>query len=261
METSLREIITPDTAGDPMGARQWRRRRWRTLSQRLAHRGHAASAPTVSRVWKKPDYALRVKAQETAAGSQHPDRATQCQYIAAQKPAHAAAGCPISSVDTQKKALSGNFKHAGQVWCQHPIEVHVHDFPSAALGRAVPYGIDDLQPNHGAVYVGASGNTPELAVGAMTRWWEHSGRVVYPQASRLLLLADAGGRHGCRPQLWKEPLQRQVSDRLGLHVWVCTCLSATIRPVAQSGTRLRIACAATSASIGPGGPCGPWRPC
>ena len=221
METSLREIITPDTAGDPMGARQWRRRRWRTLSQRLAHRGHAASAPTVSRVWKKPDYALRVKAQETAAGSQHPDRATQCQYIAAQKPAHAAAGCPISSVDTQKKALSGNFKHAGQVWCQHPIEVHVHDFPSAALGRAVPYGIDDLQPNHGAVYVGASGNTPELAVGAITRWWEHSGRVVYPQASRLLLLADAGGRHGCRPQLWKEPLQRQVSDRLGLHVPVC----------------------------------------
>jgi hypothetical protein len=117
--------------------------------------------------------------------------------------------------------LIGDFKNAGQVWCQHPIEVNVHDFPSDALGRAVPYGIDDLQHNHGAVYVGTSGDTPEFAVVAITLWWEHIGRVVYPQASRLLILADAGGSNGCRPRLWKEPLQSQVSDRLGLHVTVC----------------------------------------
>ena len=221
METSLLEIVTPETAGDPMGARKWRRSSLRMLSQRLAHLGHAASAPTVSRLLKKHDYALRVNAKEKEAGSQHPDRDTQFQYIEAQKQAHATAGCPIISVDTKKKELIGDFKNAGHVWCQHPVEVNVHDFPSAALGRAVPYGIYDLQHNHGAVYVGASGDTPECAVGAMTLRWEPIGRVVDPQASRLLILADAGGSHGCRPRLWKEPLQSQVSDRLGLHVTVC----------------------------------------
>jgi len=45
--------------------------------------------------------------------------------------------------------------------------------------------------------------------------------MVYPQASRLLILADAGGSDGCRPRLWKAQLQSQVSDRLGLHVTVC----------------------------------------
>ena len=56
----------------------------------------------------------------------------------AQKAALAAAGSPISRVDTKKKAVIGDFKNAGQTWCQRPIEVNMHDFPSDALGRAVP---------------------------------------------------------------------------------------------------------------------------
>jgi Rhodopirellula transposase DDE domain len=221
MDTSLREIVTPDTAGDPMGARKWRRRRLRTLRQRLAHLGQAASAPTVSRVLKKHDDARRVNAQEKEAGAQHPDRDTPFPDLAAQKQADAVAGYPIIRVDTKTKAWIGDFKNAGQLWCQHPIEVNVHDFPSDALGRAVPYGIDDLQHHHGAVSVGDSGDTPEFAVGAMTRWWEHIGRVVDPQASRLLSWADPGGSTGCRPRRWKAPRQSQGSDRLGLHVTVC----------------------------------------
>ena len=53
------------------------------------------------------------------------------------------------------------------------------------------------------------------------RWWEARGRVVYPRATHLLLLADAGGSHGDRPRLWKEQLQPQLSDRLGVTVTVC----------------------------------------
>ena len=47
------------------------------------------------------------------------------------------------------------------------------------------------------------------------------GRVAYPDASELLILADAGGSNGYRPRLWKEQLQNQLSDRLGLTVTVC----------------------------------------
>lgn len=211
----------PETAGDPMSTRKWVRSSLRKLSQGLAHLGHAASAPTVSRLLKKHDYALRVNAKEKEAGSHHPDRDTQFQYIEAQKQAFAAVGAPIISVDTKKKELIGNFKNAGQAWCQRSEEVNAHDFLTDALGRAAPYGIYDLQRNAGAVYVGASADTPEFAVTAIARWWEDIGCRAYPQAPQLLILADAGGSNGYRPRLWKAQLQRELSDRLGLSVTVC----------------------------------------
>jgi len=141
--------------------------------------------------------------------------------MAAQQAAFTAAGGPIISVDTKQKALLGDVKNAGQLWCQHPIEVHVHDFPGAALGRAVPYGLYDLQHHAGVVYVGMSADTPECAGTAIGQWWEDRGRVGYPRGTALLILADGGGSHGCRSRVWKAQLQSQLSDRLGLRVTVC----------------------------------------
>lgn len=66
------------------------------------------------------------------------------------------------SVDTKKKELVGNFKNAGQIWCQTPEEVDAHDFPQDSLGRAVPYGIYDLSANRGTVYIGCSADTPSF---------------------------------------------------------------------------------------------------
>ncbi len=221
MDTALLDLVTPETAGDPMGQRKWVRSRLRQLSHGLAQAGYAASAPTVSRLLKKHDDALRVNVKEQEAGTHHPDRDTPFHHIAAQKAACAAAGYPIIRVDTKKKAWMGDFKNAGQTWCQRPIEVNVHDFPSDALGRAVPDGIDAVQRHVGAVYVGASADTPAFAVMAIAHWWEDIGGSAYPQARQLWILADAGGSHGCRPRLWKAQLQRQLCDRLGLSVTVC----------------------------------------
>jgi hypothetical protein len=221
VETHLLEIVPPETAGDPMGARKWMRRSLRKLSERLTQAGHPVSAPTISRVLQKHDYTLRVNAKEKEAGSQHPDRDTQFQYSEAQKQAFATEGWPILSVDTKKKEWLGDFKNPGRGWCRTPVMVKVPDFPSDALGRAVPYGIYDLQRNEGAVYVGAAADTPEFAVTAIAHWWEQSGRAAYPQAPQLLILADAGGSNGCRPRVWKEQLPSQVSDGLSLSVPVC----------------------------------------
>jgi len=221
METELLEIVTPEPAGDPMGKRKWVRGSLRHLRQRLAHVGHAVSAPPISRVLKAHDYAWRGNAKEYEAGSHHPDRDTQFRYIEAQQQAFAAAGCPMISVDTKKKALIGNFKNPGRAWCQQAEEVNVHDFLTDALGRAAPYGIFDPQRNEGTVYVGTSADTVELAVTAIAHWWADRGCLVYPEARDLLILADAGGSHGCRPRLWKAQRQSQLSDRLGLSVTVC----------------------------------------
>jgi Rhodopirellula transposase DDE domain len=96
----------------------------------------------------------------------------------------------------------------------------MHDFPQEALGKAVPYGIYDLAHNRGAVYVGSSADTPEFAVTVLARWWEEEGRVIYPEAKQLLILADSGGSNGCRSRMWKLQLQEQLSDRYGLTVLV-----------------------------------------
>ena len=47
-------------------------------------------------------------------------------------------GLPVISVDTKKKELVGNFKNRGRCWRRTPKDVLDHDFPSWAIGRAVP---------------------------------------------------------------------------------------------------------------------------
>ena len=214
-------MVEPETAGDPRRAQKWLRSSLRSLSERLAHAGHQASAPTVSRLLKTHDYALRVNAKKKEAGAQHPERDAQFRYIESRKQAFMAAGEPIISVDTKNKELIGNFKNAGQAWRREAEAVNVHDFLSEALGRGVPYGIYDVQRNHGVVYVGQSADTAEFAVHAIRRWWQDYGSPAYPQATELLILADAGGSNGCRPRLWKAQMQSQLSDTLGLAITVC----------------------------------------
>jgi hypothetical protein len=124
-------------------------------------------------------------------------------------------------VDTKKKELIGNFKNAGRSWCQEAEAVNVHDFPQDALGRAVPYGIYELNRNCGFIYIGISSDTPQFAVDAVATWWEHEGSEAFPQADQLLILADAGGSNSYRSRVWKQQLQEQLSDRFGLIVTVC----------------------------------------
>jgi Rhodopirellula transposase DDE domain len=214
-------LVEPETAGDPMSDQKWVRSSLRQLSTRLADAGHSVSPPTVGRLLADLDYALHVNAKKVEARSDHADRDAQFNYIAAQRQAFLNAHLPIISVDTKKKELIGNFKNAGAAWGQEAEAVNAHDFPHDAEGRAVPYGIYDLTHNHGTVYVGSSGDTAQFAVDVIARWWIERGRRVFPQADQLLILADAGGSNGYRPRLWKQQVQEQLSDRLGLTVTVC----------------------------------------
>ena len=204
-----------------MSAQKWTRRSLRQLSARLGQLGHAISPPTVGRLLKGMDYALHVNAKKREAGEGHPDRGAQFDHIAEQRQAFAAAGLPIISVDTKKKELIGNFRNAGRAWGREPEAVNVHDFLSEAMGRAVPYGIYDVQHNRGTVVVGTAADTPEFAVAAIALWWDSEGASAFPGAAELLILADAGGSNGCRPRLWKQQLQEELCDRRGLTVTVC----------------------------------------
>jgi hypothetical protein len=213
-------MVEPETAGEPTNQQKWIRSSLRQLSHRLAQAGHPASPPTVSRLLKKRDYSLKANLKKEA-GEDHPDRDNQFEYIQTQKQAFQDAGFPRISVDTKKKELIGNFRNAGQTWCREAEVVNVHDFPQDALGRAVPYGIYQLDVNRGSVYVGASADTPQSAVDVIASWWQDEGEDAFPDTDQLLILADGGGSNSYRSRVWKHQLQEQLSDRFGLQVTVC----------------------------------------
>jgi DNA-binding MurR/RpiR family transcriptional regulator len=134
-----------------MSEQKWLRSSLRALSRQLAETDHSASPPTVARLLTKLGFSLKSNLKSKEAASDHPERDGQFRHnvpcetgIEAQKQAFQAAGLPIISVDTKKKELIGNFKNAGQAWCQEAEQVNGHDFLQDAVGRAVPYGIYDL---------------------------------------------------------------------------------------------------------------------
>jgi len=203
-----------------MSDKKWLRSSLRHLSERLKTSGHGVCPKTVGRLLKTMDYSLKANVKRQA-GAQHPDRNTQFEYIEAQKQLFLSKGWPIISIDAKKKELIGNFKNAGQRWCLEAECVNYHDFKSAALGRAVPYGIYVLNHNRGYVYVGKSADTAEFAVDVLMRWWQEIGQYEFPDAPHILILCDGGGSNGYRLRLWKVQLQEQLADLLKLNVTVC----------------------------------------
>ncbi|MBU1879979.1 MAG: ISAzo13 family transposase [Chloroflexi bacterium] len=217
---ALASLVAGETAGDPMSDRKWVRSSLRHLSRALAKKGYQVGRMTVRRLLRQAGYSLQANRKQDD-GPTHPDRNRQFRYIERVTKLFCAQGHPVISVDAKKKELIGNFKNAGRVWCQHGAMVNVHDFPDDAVGRAVPYGIYDLQHDQGYVYVGTSADTAEFAVEAICRWWRDPDRPTFPDESKLLILSDAGGSDGCRFRLWKRQLQEQLADRLGIEVMVC----------------------------------------
>ncbi|MEA2372981.1 MAG: hypothetical protein QOH12_3375 [Solirubrobacteraceae bacterium] len=102
-----------------------------------------------------------------------------------------------------------------------PIRVKTHDFPSQAIGKAIPYGVYDIASNEGFVNVGITAETAQLAVASIRAWWQDLGRERYPGARALQITADCGGGgNGNRIRLWKTELQK-LADETGLTIRVC----------------------------------------
>jgi hypothetical protein len=74
--------------------------------------------------------------------------------------------------------------------------------------------------NEAWVSVGVDHDTAAFAVESIRRWWRTMGEPLYPDATRLLVTADAGGSNGSRLRLWKQELQK-LADEIGLEIAVC----------------------------------------
>lgn len=207
----LEGLLQDATAGDPMTGLKWTRKTVRALTRQLCQRGFRVGRETVRRLLLGLRYTLRVN-RKRKSRRQDPERDRQMRYIARQRRAFRKAKQPAISVDTKKKELVGNFKNPGRTWRQQPLEVLATDFASDALGKAIPYGIYDIQHNSGFVVVGTSHETAQFAGASIRTWWKVLGREQYPEAERLLIEADGGGANGSHSWLWKAELQRLADE-------------------------------------------------
>src|SRR5438309_1705855 len=217
---ALEELVAPTTRGDPESALRWTCKSTRKLAEELQRQGFRIGDRKVADLLHQMEYSLQGNSK-TIAGSDHPDRNAQFEHINAQTQRFLEQGSPVISVDTKKKELIGNFSNDGQEWRPKatPEKTLIHDFPDEELGKAVPYGVYDVGHNQGWVSVGIDHDTAEFATDSILSWWKHMGGKVYPEATELLIMADAGGSNSNRSRLWKVGMQR-LADLTGLHIHV-----------------------------------------
>jgi transposase len=223
LTAALLALVEPDERGGPQSPLRWTTKSLRHLAGEPTRQGHRVSAPTVGRLLKQEGFSLQANAK-TLEGAQHPDRDGQFRYLNEQVKAHQADGEPVVSVDTKKREQLGRLPTAGREWRPkgEPVKVEDHHFffTGPEVEQAIPYGIYDLTRNTGWVDVGVDHDTSVFAVESIRRWWRSRGSRDSPQASRLLVTADAGGSNGYRYRVWKSELAA-LAAQTGLVITVC----------------------------------------
>jgi hypothetical protein len=218
----LDDLVEPDARGDPMSPLRWTLKSTRQLAKALGDMGHRVSSWKVAELLHQMDYSLQATAK-VVEGAQHPDRNAQFEYLNRLATQRIAAGQPVISVDCKKKELvNGTKANAGREWQPkgRPERVDVHDFPDPEVPKAIPYGVFDVAANEGWMSVGDDHDTAAFAVHAIGRWWAAMGRDRYPEATSLLVTADAGGSNGYRNKLWKVELATLAAET-GLTITAC----------------------------------------
>jgi transposase len=218
---ALERLVEPVSRGDPQSVLRWTCKSTRDLAEALQDQGFQISHRKVGQLLKARGYSLQSN-RKTREGAQHPDRNAQFQHIAKRVKARQQRDEPALSVDTKKKEVLGNLKNPGKTYRRKgkPVEVAVHDFPDPKLGKAIPYGVYDINYNEAGVSVGITHDTAEFAVKAIRRWWIRLGKRRYRSPQRLLITADSGGSNSCRNRLWKVELQK-FADDTGMIIEVC----------------------------------------
>ena len=220
---ALLALVEPDERGDPMSPLRWTIKSLRNLAGELTRQGYPVSAPTVGRLLREQGFSLQANTK-TLEGKQHPDRDAQFRYVNEQVKAHQVAGQPVISVDAKKKEQLGHLPNAGRLWRPKgdPVQVEDHSFffTGPDVPHAIPFGIYDMTADRGWVNVGVDHNTSAFAVASIRGWWTARGRHDYPNATRLLVTADAGGSSSCRYRLRKAELADFAAET-GLAITVC----------------------------------------
>lgn len=127
---------------------------------------------------------------------------------------------PVISIDCKKKERLGNFYRDGKCYAQAPVKVYDHDYAHLSEGKVIPDGIYDLQANKGYICIGNSAETADFIIDNLLWWWTEYGIHLYPDATTVLLLCDAGGANSYRHHIFKDRLLA-LAATLGISFVVC----------------------------------------
>ena len=219
MTVEIERLMKDDIAGDPISGIKWARKAAGKISLQLRQMRIWVSPSTVRRLLKKLDFHLHVN-KKAICSTHSADRDRQFKSIRRARNRFERQGMPVISIDTKKREMIGLFRNPGAKWAKAATPVNDHDFLKDAVGVAVSYGIYDPQANRGHIVVGTSRDTSQFAGDALAVWWKREGGYRYPDADRLLILADCGGSNSNRVPAWKCALQQKLCDAFGLRVTV-----------------------------------------
>lgn len=210
---AIEALVEPTERGDPQSPLRWTCKSLTNLQAELRAQGYAVGRVKISEVLRSLGYSLQGN-RKTREGKNHPDRDDQFKHINKRVKAYRRGGRPAISVDTKKKENLGEKANVGREYRPKgsPREVDTHDFPDKKKGKAIPYGVYDIDQNEAWVSIGISSDTGEFAVASIRRWWKELGRKRYRKPTRLLITADAGGSNGHRNRLWKLELQGLANE-------------------------------------------------
>jgi hypothetical protein len=217
----LDDLVSPEARGDPMSPLRWTAKSTYHLAEALRAQGYEVSPRTVGDLLAEMGYSLQGTSKQKE-GAQHVDRDAQFHYINDTAGHFLKEGQPVISVDAKKKELVGDYSNAGVEYQPQgkPARTQVHDFIDPEMGKAIPYGVYDLGADEGWVSVGDDADTAGFAVATIGRWWAQMGQRRYPEATKLLICADAGGSNGYRLRAFKVELAK-LAKETGLEVTVC----------------------------------------
>ena len=188
------------------------------IAKRLKGVGEKVGRKVIKKMLKNYGYKKR-KIQKRFKTGSTANRDEQFKKINELKSKYEKSPNPIISVDTKKKELLGNLYRPGKVYTQEEIKAYDHDFNYLSTGKAVPHGIYDIKNNSGYVNIGTNYETAEFACDSIKRWWTKEGKINYPKANSILMLADSGGSNSCRHYIFKEELQK-LANQIGVEIRV-----------------------------------------
>ena len=216
----IEKLVEPITRGDPESPLRWTSKSTYKLADELNKNGHRVSYKTVGRKLQKIGYSLQSN-KKTIEGKNHEDRDKQFDFINNKTKEFQQKKQPVISVDTKKKENIGNVKNNGKEYYKKgkASKVNTYDFIDKEKGKAVPYGVYDLNKNKGWVSVGISSDTAIFVVNGIKKWWNKMGKKEYKNATDIYINADGGVSNGWRVRLWKTELQKFASEiNLNIHV-------------------------------------------
>ncbi len=177
------------------------------------HQASKISSGSVKRLLKELGYAYRKQSKQLAT-AQYGQRNEQFAIIM-----HLvlvmSIKSPLISIDCKKKERIGNFYREGKSYSQAPIKVYDHDYQYLSEGKVIPHGIYDLQANRGYISIGNSSETADFIIDNLRWWWTTYGIDLYPDATNIYLLCDAGGGNSYRHHIFKDRLLK-LAQELGI---------------------------------------------